>query len=444
MFNPEDNFIENYIRFYAGTEPPYIYRRWAALQIIASLLGRNVGVKFGQDIIRSNQYVLLIGESGARKSTAIKNAVKLLRAAEYNHIAANKTSKEQFLADLAIGMDRIDDEDEDDPLMFKGAKNGKMDAKGFDGGMEFLKSLQIGPDGKQTTGDPKECLIAADELNVFLRHGNIEFIDDLTDLWDVEGLYRGRTKTTKSIKIWDPTINILAGTTGSSIAAAFPPAIIGQGFFSRLLIVFSEPSGRKVTQPVTGNDEQWMALVSMAKRIRTEISGIFSITDSAWGVLDKIYHSNTRIEDIRFQSYSNRRLTHLLKLCTICAASSLQQEITPDVVVYANTILHYTEFYMPKGLGEFGKASKSDVTQKILSALESADRPLDPAKDIWPLVHRDLDKPVILSELLMNLVQAGKVNFIAKTGFTIKRKLLDNSIPHCQLQWLVEYSENLV
>jgi hypothetical protein len=101
--------------FHPNEEAPTIYHRWASIVAIGTLLGRNAFVIHGHNKLFGNQYVMLVGESGARKDSAIRPIKSLLREAGYNYIAANKSSKEQFLADLDNGMDNID-KDEDDKL----------------------------------------------------------------------------------------------------------------------------------------------------------------------------------------------------------------------------------------------------------------------------------------------------------------------------------------
>src|SRR5712672_3612577 len=109
----KDNLIELYLDFHPKEEAPTIYHRWAILVGIGAILGRNAWVIHGHNKLFPNQYAMLVGESGARKDSAIKPMKRLLREAGYNYIAPNKSTKEKFLVDLADGLDNIGNEEED-------------------------------------------------------------------------------------------------------------------------------------------------------------------------------------------------------------------------------------------------------------------------------------------------------------------------------------------
>lgn len=94
------SLFDLYFDYVRDTEPPVIFHRWSLLSSLGALLGRQVWIPFGSFRIFPNQFVMLIAEPGARKSTAIKTARKLLSKAGYDKFAAEKTSKEKFLLDL--------------------------------------------------------------------------------------------------------------------------------------------------------------------------------------------------------------------------------------------------------------------------------------------------------------------------------------------------------
>src|ERR1700749_2585021 len=96
-----DNFIIQYLQYVGETEAPIFYHRWAALSMIGAYLGRQYSFSLGHFELYPNQYVMLIGDPGTRKSTAIKIAKKVLTGAGYTTISADKSSKEKFILDLA-------------------------------------------------------------------------------------------------------------------------------------------------------------------------------------------------------------------------------------------------------------------------------------------------------------------------------------------------------
>ena len=432
----ENCLIEKYLDFYSNTEPPMLFNRWCCVSGIATIIGRNAWIQHGHSKIFPNQYIMLVGESGSRKSTTIKTFLKpLLVDVGYNKIAGQKTSKEKFLLDLAEGMENVGNTEEHlDVTKPSGKFGGRANPT--------MRNLF----GVKDTTDPSECLIMSDDFNVFLGHSNIEFIELLTDLWDYSGIYASRTKSGKSTIINDPTLNILAGNTQLGISMSFPTEVIGQGFFSRLIAVYSDPSNIRKTFPASPNVEKRKALIEQFLWIKENFRGEVGIDPLAIIALDEIYQNWKDLTDVRFKSYSTRRFTHLLKLCLCCAASFGVRKIDVRTVEYANSILHYTEFFMPKALGEFGKARNSDVSAKIMELLEKSvnneNSPGMSLEAIWKEVHRDLESMQELAKILQGMAGAGKIQS-TKVGFLPRKDVATFTFPHCKVTLLREYLEHV-
>jgi hypothetical protein len=403
-----DDFISSYVSYMGETEPPYIYHRWSAIAAVGAMLGRNYYFQHGHFRVFPNLYCMFLGEAGSRKSTAIKLARKFVLAAGYEFLGADKTSKEKFLLDL----EGAPEEDTWSP-----------------GGSSRRKSTDRITEenlwGKQTSEEtePREVFVMADEFNEFSGTGNLEFYTTLGNLWDWDDEskpFTQRLKNSRSVSIWQPTINILGGNTPENFAKAFPPDIIGQGFLSRMIIIGGWKSGRKYTFPPVPAAEKTEHLVQSLASIRTTIKSQASVTEEALGILDAIYHGWEELDDVRFRSYSNRRFTQLLKLCLIVSASRGNYTITDEAVITANTYLAAAESGMPRALGEFGKSKNSDVTNKIMDVLASAKKPVT-MKELWTHVHLDLDKPGALADIMSGLGLAGKVQNVANRGWLAKK-----------------------
>lgn len=390
-----ESFLSQYLAYTEDSESPRIFHRWSALTSISAMLGRNFTFEHGHFSINPNVYVMLIGNPGTRKSTAIKVSKKLIVGAGYDTIAADKTSKEKFLVDL---------EGEDDETL------GKMEA--------IEKELSKNLFGNTTA--PREVYVMADEFNDFIGINNIEFVSLLGTLWDYEGIYKSRIKTGKSVAITEPTVNILGGNTQQNFATAFPPALIGQGFLSRLILIHGESTGIKITFPKRPPEEATLLLVKSLQEMQLKIRGRAILSSEAEIALDTIYNSWEPLEDMRFQYYSTRRFTQLIKLCLVCAASFHSTTIEYTHVIEANTYLSAAEYLMPKALGEFGKNKDSDVANKILDALGTADRAMNTG-DLWPVVYRDLKTQMDMGQILLGLEAAGKIHHAKGHGWLIKR-----------------------
>lgn len=390
-----DDFLSSYLTYASANECPTTFHRWSAISILGAWLGRRLSFQLGHFKVNPNLYVMLMGSPGTRKSTAIKIAASLIKQAGYTNIAADRTTKEKFLLDLA----------------------------GEDVSVSAENILEANLFGANK--DSAEILVAADEFNQFIGNGNIEFLSLLGVLWDHNGVFQNRVKNSKSIEIIDPTVSLLSGNTPTGFSLAFPIESIGQGIFSRLLLVHGEPSGKKITFPEAPTSEETAIILDYLLRIRSSCYGTLQLSPHAKNLLDRIYKSWRGLDDVRFESYSNRRFTHLLKLCIIIAASRISTTLSDEDVIYANTILTHAEHTMPHALGSFGKARHSDVSHKLLQILD-ASHGVQKLKDLWKHLHTDLEKLTDLAEILKNLVAADKV-IQHQDGFFIKRKLIEES-----------------
>lgn len=377
---------------------------------------------------------MLIGNPGARKSTAIKLSRKIISGTGYGTFAADKTTKEKFLLDL---------EGEMLPEASDYTAKGK--------GNIVLQNL-FGGLGEDTTGqDPKEMFIVADEFNEFVGNGNIEFLSLLGSLWDWDDestYFKYRLKNSKSVHIFQPTLSILSGNTHAGFQEAFPPQAIGQGYLSRNILVYSEPSGRKITFPREPSKSIEAEIYACFIKIKEQVTGPAKVTKDASHALDMIYRTFHDLEDQRFKHYSTRRFTHLLKLCLICAASRISLTIDSQDILLANSLLTYTEGSMPKALGEFGKSRNSEAANKIMSALYETKRPLE-MTELWKIVQNDLEKIDQLIELLRNLQSADKIQQrkfrnekqIEVAGFLPKLKPADQKKLYVDFKLLREFND---
>lgn len=401
-----NDFFDQYLAFVGETESPTTFHRWCAIGGIGALLGRNSYLQHGHMTIMPNMYIMLLGRAGVRKSTSIKLFKKLLVESGYTTIAADRTTKEKFLLDLSgdveVAVDKFKQVDQS----------------------SILDSNLWGDSNEEVASrPPSECFIMADEWNDFTSLGNLEFYSLLGNLWDYKGIFENRIKTGKSFKINEPTISILGANTPTGFAQAFPTEIIGQGFFSRLILINGEDTGRKIAFPTRPCPEASASMIALLQRIRHVGTGQVVMHPLAEKLADKIYHSYRGFEDARFEAYISRRFIHLLKLCVITAAARFSNIITEQDVVYANTVLTQAEHGMPKALGEFGKGRNSDVANRVVDILANSRMPITMQK-LWSMVSQDCDKQSGLTEVLANLRAADKIQAVGN-GFMAKKRVVE-------------------
>lgn len=374
------NFFEKYFEFVGESEAPALYHRWASISMVGALLGRQVWLPFGHGTIYPNQYIMLMGSPGTRKSSAIGIAKKLLEKTGYTRFAPDRVSKERFLMDMRA----ITDEDLD----------------------KDLEGLVL--------DKPSELYVVAEEFTDFVGQGGMEFMTMLTKLWDNLDVYTHPKIHGKSIVVEKPTVNIIGGNTVQGLALAIPPEALGNGFMSRMIMVYAEPTGKKITFPKPVSQDLRESLVTHLTAIK-DMQGELSYSEDAIVIFDRMYKEFKDVEDSRFKHYSTRRFTHLLKLSMIIAVADHRMVIEKEDALNANTLLHYTELKMPKSLGEFGKSKYSEVSNTIMDILNHTHKPVT-MNELWKSVAKDLSKITELGDIMKNLMHAGKVQVITLAG----------------------------
>lgn len=400
--NPDGStdFFKHYLDYTSGTEVPAHANRWSSIGMLGAWLGRNIYVKFGSAKLYANQYIMLLGEAGSKKSTAIKTAKRVLKQAGYTNFSAEKISKEKFLEELSK----------------------QQGAAASVGGFDNILDQQLF--GEIDDCDYRETWICADEFNEFFANNIFEFCSTLGNLWDYDGKYENSVKHGQSVVIPNPTVSILSGNTPTTFSNTFPAETIGQGFFSRILAIHIKESGRRITWPKEPTEVESDLLVQRLIEIKNYHTGEVTVTDESLKLIDRIYQNWKRIPDSRFESYSNRRLTHLIKLCLIHAASRLSTTIDPIDIRRANTVLDYTEHYMPEAFGEFGTARNSGMTHKIIKELELSTELLD-LHALWAKMQLDFDKIDTFQSHIMGMVQAGKLQYTPQGKLLPMKRILE-------------------
>lgn len=423
-----ESFLDAHLEYTIETESPRIAHRWCAISAIGALLGRSFYFQHGHFRVYPNLFVMLVGEPGARKSTAVKLMKKLVVGSGYDTISADKTSKEKFLLDLE-GLT-----DEEQMVATLGGTK-KYDSS---------TALNLWGD-KADAQEPKEVFVMADEFNEFSGTNNLEFYTTLGNLWDWDDEtkpFSQRLKNSRSVAIWQPTVSILGGNTHDNFNRAFPPEAGGIGFLSRMLLIYVEDTGKRITFPPEPNPEHTEVLTKFLRNIRGRYSGAAKRTDEASEILDKIYKGWIPLSDPRLRSYSTRRFTQLLKLCLSICASRLSDTITTEIVIEANTYLASAEHGMPRALGLFGAGKHSALAHKIVAFITDSSKAIG-IKDLWKEVHKDLDKPADLAQIMTMLEQADLIFHVVGKGWLPKPPKM-RKMEYINLDFLTEQERTFI
>lgn len=407
-----------YLDMSLDTEAPLLFHRWSLLTAIGAALERKVFIRHGNSHIYPNMYTMLVGPSSSRKTSAISEAVRIAKGAGFQETFEGTTTKEKFLEDLHTGFGNIN----------AGADN-------------FLEGA---------TPAVSNVLVAAGEAIAFYGVNNVGMVNEMTDLWDCHDRKSTSSKRGGTLHIKKPTVSFLGGTTTAQLSNMFPPEMIGQGILSRTLMIYCHGSGRKITYPEP-TDPQVANFLNEQFKLITHKQGEFKYSDDAKAAIDTIYHAWKPIKDGRFDSYTGRRLNHLLKLCLIYSCMDLNHNsntILLEHVIKANTTLAYAEGQMIDALGEFGGALNSNLTNIVMNVIR-ANRGGITQDAVLGAVHTEYAQQRDVLTVLIKLRDAGKIDAVMAAGKNgvMERKfypvssILNTDLPHVDYNLLLEYTE---
>ena len=370
------DWLDAYTTFTNNSEPPYLYRLWVGISILAACMKRKCVLRWGTLDLYPNMYIVLVGPSGkCRKGTAMSPGMRLLREMGIK-VAAESITREALIREL------------------KQSNDTTIDIK--TGDMALHASLTI----------------YSQELTVFLGYNNQALMADLTDWYDCRDSWTYRTKNMGTDEITGVWVNLIGATTPDLLQTTLPRDAIGGGLTSRIIFVYENRKGRIVATPFLSKEERDLEkLISADLQQVCALSGDFAVTEDfidAYIPWYTAYSSGSPpFDDYRFSGYFERRPMHLLKLSMICCTSRTNDRLISkadfDRALY---IIESTEHKMPYTFSGVGRSSSAEGLTRVMAYLAVVNR-----IEFGVLLGRfvqDLDK-FTLEKIIESLIAMGAV-----------------------------------
>ncbi len=390
--NFHSEFLNDYMEMVEDTESPRLFHLWAGISGISACLGRRCWLPFGPMTVYPNQFITLVGTPGTRKSTAMNIMKRNLRKSTGVRFAPvdtagqrqglveamrGKNDSEEFLdnVELAAAENSLAGLTLDEVARISNVRDGDdADSDHLDEARNFVSGA-----------DKHHIMVTATELSRFIGQNNFQMLDFLGTMWDGED-YEYQTKAGLTV-LRDPLINLLSCTTPTSLNVAMPPAAGGQGFLSRMILVYGSRKYKEVPTPTEPDSEIVLKVKGQFNRTYLELAGEFTESVAALAFRESIYGWKLEINDPRFGYYHERRQDHLIKLGMALCATRTSQTIEKEDYELAHKILRATERGMPDALGEFGMNPLAALKQNMLEYIRS--RGTVKVEDLRAVFHRD-------------------------------------------------------
>lgn len=286
--------------------------------------------------------------------------------------------------------------------------------------------VQAFADGKEAFEYPLESgtwntmaalTISSGEFGNLLNPQDKDMVDMLVNLWDGKG-FRKQTKHSGTDEVENPWINLIACTTPAWIAGNFPEYMIGGGFTSRCVFVYTDRKEKLVPYPglsVPKNIDAYQdALVQDLVRI-AEMKGEFKLTREAleWGGEWYEKHNRQRqphLDDDRFGGYVARKQTHIHKLAMVLSASQRDELVIKlEDLQTAATMVTDLEAEMVKVFSKIGMSDPAVAATRLVEFIKK--RGTVSYEEGYRYVHAQFPQLKDFEEILKGLVKAGRVSF---------------------------------
>ena len=363
------DWIDGFTTYTENTEPPYLFRLWTAVSVVASALQRKCKLPWGSLTFYPNMYIVLVAPSGkARKGTAMSPGLEFLNDLGIN-LAAESITREALIQELKKISTNIIHPDS--------------------GSIEWHSSLTI----------------FSPELVVFLGHNNFQLMSDLTDWYDCRKRWVYRTKhqgTDEIVGVW---VNLIGATTPDLIQTALPMDAIGGGLTSRIIFVYEARKGKIVPAPFLTREEMMLKekLRQDLERINL-LQGEFKYTKEfveRWTDWYVTQDAHPPFDDPRLAGYCERRPNHVMKLAMILSASRTDEMVVTKADLDRSIkIIEATEQKMPNVFSGVGKSNVADITSKVLQTIIEEGKM--PFSKILARFYYDADK-FIMTKILDSL-----------------------------------------
>lgn len=209
-------------------------------------------------------------------------------------------------------------------------------------------------------------LIAADELGTFIHKYDKEMVDGLSAFYDPDPYGHNRRGKDIKIKIKSPQLNILCGTTPSNLLELMPEGAWGQGFTSRIIMVFSDE--RPIGDDFAAITRELSSDLVYDLKVINGLCGEFKVTEDYRNLINlwRAQGEAPAPNHPKLQHYNTRRRVHLYKLSMLAAIDrSNTLLLTRDDFNTAISWLHEAEAQMP----EIFKAGKTGADAQAIDEI---------------------------------------------------------------------------
>lgn len=341
--------LTDYLTLQEESESPRTFLIWSLIAATAGLIGKNAVFYAGENLtIVPNLFVVLLGPSGVRKSSAISMVEKLIRSTSIYFGPTDTGNQRHGLMSALAGMHRPES---------------RMIRKKYQQG-PLIRSM-IRP------RDSSDMMLISPELGRLFGSGSMDMANFFVDLYDGARLdYQTKASETR---INSPRSTLLTATTPSSLAEILPVSGPEHGITARMIFIYADKVYKSVPIPPDPTEEWWDQRKAFMRRLHwIDNNRIdFSFHLDARKEYNRLYTYTALTEDPRLSAYRERRGNTLIKIAICLCALRMDNQVIDTDILLAHELLCSAEPMMHKALEYFGRNKKHQGRMLMIQLLKS-------------------------------------------------------------------------
>ncbi len=366
------NFLEAYTIFAQGNEASPLFHTWAGINVLSSAVSRRIYFDQQYFKIYANMYVVLVGEPGDKKTTALSLARSMVQKIK-RPIAPPSATKEAI-------------------TVLMSAENDKS----------LCHINYAGPNNL-----PKHIthlsFFASEIVTMLSAGGNPQgLIEFFTDIYDREA-FEVLTKNKGNDIIDAPYITILACMTPEQTGQLLKERLITGGFSRRCVFVYGRSKAEPIPRPKLEPEQLEAKAFCMSHLDKVlKIKGEYTMTKDGEDFFDQWYRLKHRQLSMPhpapFKNWLRSKDTMLIKLAMLLDCSEdMTMILNADILRRGVAMLDATEKDLNKVFAGAGKNPLAELAFKVISKMEEAP-----------------DKQLLQKQLLAALFEDGDADQINK------------------------------
>jgi hypothetical protein len=429
--DPTYNLLEYWKLYNRESIAPDSFIEMSLYYMVSAALQRKVWLQSADRAIFPNQYLVLCAPPGVGKGLVIRPASVILRHHKLDPIANFQESAMKSSMDKDHVMELINTAKE---LQLK---------EQIKQGDEWEAPLLIPLSAQATTfeslvnthskavsrinpsqPDPKLCkngvythsslAILLDEMSTLFRKQSDDLVQYLIAGYDCQDIFEYKTKTQGKDRVRKGCINLLAGTTPEFLQNSSVEKLFGDGFFSRIVIIYEQKSkAERFDFPDTTTEQElaFQRIIDHVYRI-AQLFGQVKYDPEAYDYMkhytEVVMPGKPVNPDPKLEYYYSRKKLHLQKAILARHFShSLDMTIRLEDCVYCTDMFDKRlEPKMHLALNKAGRNPLASIGDKIIKYLRVG----GPANyiNIWMKFESDVREAELI-EILKGLEERGQI-----------------------------------